>query len=73
VERDRTNFTLLQRRVTAGGHVVRMAREHPAHYVVFDLLRDADGRELLDVPLAERRRSWPCARRPPTSIGPGSG
>jgi ATP-dependent DNA ligase len=32
-----------------------MAREHPAHYVVFDLLRDVDGRELLDAPLSPRR------------------
>lgn len=54
-ERERTNFALLQRRVTAGSHVLRMARDHPAHYVVFDLLRDVDGRELLEVPLSERR------------------
>ena len=54
-DRDRTNFALLQQRVAAGARVLRMAREHPAHYVVFDLLRDADGTELLDTPLAERR------------------
>jgi ATP-dependent DNA ligase len=54
-ERERTNFALLQRRITAGRHLLRMARDHPAHYVVFDLLRDVDGQELLDVPLSERR------------------
>jgi ATP-dependent DNA ligase len=32
-----------------------MARDHPAHYVVFDLLSDRDGTPLLDMPLAERR------------------
>ncbi len=32
-----------------------MAHDHPAHYVVFDLLRDPDGDYLLDTPLANRR------------------
>jgi ATP-dependent DNA ligase len=52
---NRTSFAMLQGRVTAGRHVLRIAQACPAHYVVFDLLRDADGRELLDAPLSERR------------------
>jgi ATP-dependent DNA ligase len=83
-ERDRTNFALLQRRVTAGARVLRMAREYPAHYVVFDLLRDHDGTLLLDVPLSQRRAGWPpcspmhrsscrCAHRPATWTTPASG
>ena len=53
----RTSFTQLQQRITAGRR--RLAAEavaHPAHFVVFDLLRDGHGRELLDLPLADRRR-----------------
>jgi ATP-dependent DNA ligase len=53
--RHRTNFTLLQRRITAGAALLRLTRQHPAHFVVFDLLQDADGRELLDEPFAQRR------------------
>ncbi|MFG1952484.1 ATP-dependent DNA ligase [Micromonospora sp. NPDC048830] len=54
-DRGRTNFALLQRRVTAGRDVVRLAARYPAHYVLFDLLADAGGQLLLDVPLVERR------------------
>jgi ATP-dependent DNA ligase len=52
----RTSFALLQRRVTAGRGLTREAAAHPAHFVSFDLLQDARGRELLDQPLSTRRR-----------------
>lgn len=54
-EGGRTNFALLQRRVTAGTGLLGITREYPAHYVVFDLLADVGGQVLLDRPLAERR------------------
>ncbi|MBM0237812.1 ATP-dependent DNA ligase [Micromonospora sp. ATA32] len=54
-EGDRTDFSLLQRRVTAGAQREALARRHPAHYVVFDLLSAPPGLPLLDKPLAERR------------------
>ncbi|MEU8265445.1 ATP-dependent DNA ligase [Micromonospora sp. NPDC048999] len=54
-DRGRTNFAQLQRRVTAGRDLLRLARERPAHYVLFDLLADADGQVVLDLPLAQRR------------------
>ncbi|MFG3602517.1 ATP-dependent DNA ligase [Micromonospora chersina] len=54
-ERGRTNFAQLQRRVTAGRALLRLARECPAHYVLFDLLADADGTVILDLPLSQRR------------------
>ena len=54
-ERGRTNFAQLQRRVTAGRDLPRMARECPAHYVLFDLLADGGGQVILDLPLSERR------------------
>ncbi len=54
-ERGRTNFALLQRRVTAGRQLLHEAREHPAYYVTFDLLVDAGGEPVLDAPLVERR------------------
>jgi len=46
---------LLQRIHPAASRVQRLAREHPALYVLFDLLVDADGRSLVERPLAERR------------------
>ncbi|TWG28218.1 ATP dependent DNA ligase-like protein [Micromonospora palomenae] len=52
---ERTDFSLLQRRVTAGTGRDALARSHPAHYVVFDLLSAPPGLPLLDKPLAERR------------------
>lgn len=51
----RTDFALLQRRVTAGRHLAALVRQHPAHFVVFDLLSDPATGSLLDLPLAERR------------------
>ncbi|OKI40591.1 ATP-dependent DNA ligase [Micromonospora sp. CB01531] len=54
-ERGRANFAQLQRRVTAGRAVLHMARECPAHYVLFDLLADVGGRVILNLPLARRR------------------
>lgn len=54
-EGGRTNFAQLQRRVTAGRGLLRIAREHPAYYVTFDLLVDAGGEPVLDAPLVERR------------------
>ncbi|MFF4894700.1 ATP-dependent DNA ligase [Micromonospora chersina] len=54
-ERGRTNFAQLQRRVTAGRALLRLARECPAHYVLFDLLADVDGTVILDLPLSQRR------------------
>jgi ATP-dependent DNA ligase len=53
-DRERTSFAALQRRVTAGARVVRMARETPAHYVIFDVLADIAG-PVLHLPLADRR------------------
>ncbi|WP_406080137.1 ATP-dependent DNA ligase [Micromonospora sp. NBC_00858] len=54
-QRGRTNFALLQRRVTAGRGLLSLVHECPAHYVLFDLLADAGGEVILDLPLAERR------------------
>ncbi|WP_343443713.1 ATP-dependent DNA ligase [Micromonospora schwarzwaldensis] len=54
-ERGRTNFALLQRRITAGRGLLRLARDCPAHYVLFDLLADAGGELVLELPLSERR------------------
>ncbi|WP_121401448.1 ATP-dependent DNA ligase [Micromonospora sp. M71_S20] len=59
-ERGRTNFALLQRRVTAGRGVLQLAARHPAYYVLFDLLADAGGQLLLDTPLVERRAELAC-------------
>ncbi|MBM0229498.1 hypothetical protein JNW87_32535 [Micromonospora sp. ATA51] len=52
---ERTDFSQLQRRVTAGTGRDALARSRPAHYVVFDLLSAPPGLPLLDKPLAERR------------------
>ncbi|MGN9811402.1 ATP-dependent DNA ligase [Micromonospora sp. BQ11] len=54
-EGERTNFSQLQRRVTAGAQLPALIGRHPAHYVVFDLLRAPPGRPLLDTTLIERR------------------
>jgi ATP-dependent DNA ligase len=51
----RCSFSLLQRRLTAGPRLPKLVREHPAHLVAFDLLRDGRGVELLDQPLTTRR------------------
>jgi hypothetical protein len=57
----------LQRRLTAGRHLAEVVRDHPAHLVAFDLLRDGRGIEVLDQPLATRRASCSgcCAGRLP--------
>jgi ATP-dependent DNA ligase len=47
---------LLQRIHPAATRVARLAKETPALLIVFDLLADADGKPLLDLPLQERRQ-----------------
>jgi ATP-dependent DNA ligase len=69
VERGRCSFSLLQRRLTAGRRLPEVVRQHPAHLVAFDLLRNGRGVELLDQPLAERRtRLDRLLRGAPTQI-----
>jgi ATP-dependent DNA ligase len=46
---------LLLRIHPAKSRVEKLAREHPAAFVAFDLLVDAKGKSLVDLPLAERR------------------
>ena len=46
---------LLLRIHPAKSRVEKLAREHPASFVAFDLLVDAKGKSLVDLPLAERR------------------
>ena len=46
---------LLQRIHPAASRVARLAKETPAHFVVFDLLVDDTGNLLVDLPLAKRR------------------
>ena len=55
LDRGRTNFAQLQGRVTAGRGLPRLARECPAHLVLFDLLADVGGEVILHLPLSERR------------------
>jgi ATP-dependent DNA ligase len=51
------DFNELQMRLhPAASRVNKLAREHPALYIVFDLLGDERGASLLDRPLRERRR-----------------
>ena len=47
---------LLQRIHPAASRVGKLAAEHPARVLVFDLLVDERGRSLVKLPLAERRR-----------------
>ena len=47
---------LLQRIHPAESRVRKLAAEHPARFVVFDLLVDERGKSLVDLPLAERRQ-----------------
>ena len=57
VER-RLSFEALQLRLhPAASRVKKLAGEHPALYIAFDLLVDGGGRALVDCPLAERRRA----------------
>ncbi len=46
---------LLMRIHPAASRVKRLAAEHPALFIVFDLLLDERGKSLLDEPLSERR------------------
>src|SRR5689334_11671898 len=46
---------LLMRIHPAASRVAKLAREHPATFVVFDLLVDDNGKPLVDLPLSERR------------------
>ena len=46
---------LLMRIHPAQSRVAKLAREHPALYVVFDLLVDERGKPLIDAPFAQRR------------------
>jgi ATP-dependent DNA ligase len=46
---------LLQRIHPAASRVAKLAKETPALLIVFDLLADADGKPLLELPLQERR------------------
>ncbi|MER7455642.1 hypothetical protein [Micromonospora sp. NPDC126480] len=55
LERGRTKFARLQQRITAGRGLLRLARECPAHFVLFDLLADVGGLVILDLPLSQRR------------------
>jgi ATP-dependent DNA ligase len=47
---------LLQRLHPAASRVNKLAREHPALMLVFDLLAGIDGKSLLDLPLLQRRK-----------------
>ena len=47
---------LLQRIHPAASRVRRLATETPALFIVFDLLADAAGKSLIDLPTAERRQ-----------------
>ena len=46
---------LLMRIHPAASRVARLSRDHPALYVVFDLLVDEHGKALVDAPFSERR------------------
>ena len=55
-EGDALSFDQLLMRIhPAESRVRKLAHEHPARYVAFDLLVDASGRSLVDLPLAKRR------------------
>jgi len=46
---------LLMRIHPAASRVQKLSREHPALYIVFDLLVDERGKSLIDAPLSQRR------------------
>lgn len=48
---------LLQRIHPAASRVQKLAREHPALFIAFDLLADENGQNLLGQPLRERRKN----------------
>jgi hypothetical protein len=47
-DRSRRNFTLLQRRLTAGRRLADVVRQYPAHFVAFDVLSEHHGRRAAD-------------------------
>ena len=51
---------LLMRIHPAASRVQKLSREHPASFVVFDLLVDEKGTALVDQSLAERRQALEC-------------
>src|SRR5947208_9632283 len=54
----RLSFEALQLRLhPAESRVKKLAAEHPAVFIAFDLLADADGTVLTDRPFTERRRA----------------
>jgi ATP-dependent DNA ligase len=54
----RLSFEALQLRLhPAASRVKKLAAEHPAIYVLFDLLVAPDGRKLTDLPFTERRKA----------------
>lgn len=55
VEGDLSFDELLLRIHPAASRVNKLAREHPSMLIAFDLLVDADGREIVGRPLSERR------------------
>ncbi|HEY3177545.1 MAG TPA: ATP-dependent DNA ligase [Casimicrobiaceae bacterium] len=55
-EGDALSFDQLLMRIhPAASRVQKLSREHPAFYVVFDLLVDEHGKALVDAPLSQRR------------------
>jgi ATP-dependent DNA ligase len=54
---------LLQRIHPAASRIRRLAEETPSTYVVFDLLVNAEGRSLIQLPLAERRTALEALMR----------
>ena len=54
---------LLQRIHPAKSRIDKLAAEHPALYVVFDLLVDAEGRHVYEQPLTVRRRQLEALHR----------
>jgi ATP-dependent DNA ligase len=48
---------LLARIHPAPSRIQRLARETPANFILFDILVDASGRDLIEVPLRDRRKA----------------
>lgn len=69
----RLDFDLLQRRLAGGvGKIAQQVREHPASYVMFDLLA-IDGQDLRSLPLRERRarlENLAASLEPPLHLSP---
>ena len=54
----RLSFEALQLRLhPAASRVNKLAAEHPAIYIAFDLLVGPDGKRLTDLPFTERRKA----------------